>query len=137
MMANHNNILMKRSQFGLAPLSAQDDERISDFALGAVVEVSVSQPRSGPNHRHYWGVLNALIRAEVTPFNSAKELDDALKLSCGVTEMRQNLYGETTIVPGSISYAKKDEAQFTEYKRKAFRLLAEHYGINVDDLTQA
>jgi hypothetical protein len=137
MMTNHNNILMKRSQFGLAPLAAQDDERVSDYALGSIVEVSISKPRSTPNHRHYWGVLHALIRAEAVPYQTAESLDGALKMACGIVELRKDLYGEPYTVPGSLSYAKADEAKFTEYKRRAFRLIAELYGINVDDITQA
>lgn len=130
------SIWMRRTPAGLAPVDAVDAERLAGYSLGATVEVTVKQHRSGPNHRHFFSFLGRLVESGAVPFTSTSALLDALKMTLGVTELRQGIGGQPYFVPGSISFAAKDEAAFRDFKTKALALIAQHYGVNVDDVLE-
>jgi hypothetical protein len=130
-------IMMERTHSGLVPLQSYDAERLEEISYGATVEVTIRQRRSNPNHRHFFVVLSRVVAGGCVPFETVDELLSALKMACGITEIRQGIGGAPYIVPGSISFAAKDEPAFRAFKDRAFALLASHYGINVDDLERA
>ena len=123
-------ILMVRTRAGLSPAQAYDAERLDEITIGATVEVTVRQRRSNANHRHFFAVLGQLVASGAVPFESTDDLLSALKMACGITELRQGVGGAPYIVPGSISYAAKDEPAFKAFKDKAFALIASHYGVD-------
>lgn len=123
-------ILMFRTRTGLAPLEQIDRERIEALSWRTPIEVTVRQRRSGQNHRHLMSVLSKLVTAGACPpHETVTSLLDCLKLECGVIEIRARLDGSVFVVPGSISYAKRDEAEFKAFKEKAFSLLASTYDL--------
>lgn len=129
-------ILMKRTAAGLSPVAPIDAEELDRISLGAVVEVNVRQRRSNPHNRYFFAVLGRLVASGAVPFNSTDELLDALKFSCGITELRQAIGGAPYFVPGSISFAAKDEPAFKAFREKAFALIAQHYGVNCDEVLE-
>lgn len=131
-MSDKPNIRMCRSRGGLIPLEDVDREQIDALAWNQPIEVTVKQRRSLPSHRHFYSVLGNIVRSGATPFQTTDALLDALKVTLGVCELRKTLDGRTFYVPGSISFAAKDEAAFSVFKEGCFRLLSEHYGIPAD-----
>lgn len=123
-------ILMKRERGYLTPVAAIDAEELDRITLGATVEVTVRQRRSNPHHRFFFACLGKLVASAAVPFSTVDELLDALKLSCGVTQLRKGIGGAPYIMPGSISFAAKDEPAFKEFREKAFALIASHYGVD-------
>jgi hypothetical protein len=123
-------ILMRRTPTGLAPASPLDSEELDRISQGATVEVTVRQRRSNPHHRFFFATMSRLVQSGAVPFSSTEELVDALKVSCGVTKLQQSVGGAPYILPGSISYAAKDEPAFREFREKAFALIAQHYGVD-------
>lgn len=123
-------IIMHRTRAGLAPASAFDDEELARVSMGSEVEVTIKQKRSLPHHRFFFKTLSEIVRSGAVPFNTVDELLDALKMACGITQLRQSIGGAPYYVPGSISFAAKDEPKFKEFKDKAFALIAQHYGID-------
>lgn len=129
-------IIMHRTRAGLAPASAFDAEELDAITVGAEVEVTIRQKRSGQHHRFFFATLSAIVRSGGVPFNTVEEFLDALKMSCGITQLRQSIGGAPYYVPGSISFAAKGEPKFKEFKDKAFALIAHHYGINPDEVLE-
>lgn len=129
-------VLMVRTPTGLKPAGPFDAERLDQFANGATVEVSIKQRRSGPNHRHFFATLGRLVESGAVPFNSTDELLDALKFSCGLTELRKAVGGAPYFVPASISFAAKDEPAFRAFKEQAFNLIATHYGVDPETVLE-
>ena len=117
---------------GLAPLDQIDRERIEALAWGQPIDVTVKQKRTLPPHRHFFATLHTIVQSGATPFPTVDALLDALKVSLGVCELRKSLDGRTFYVPGSISFAAKDQAAFLKFREDCFRLLSEHYGIPAD-----
>lgn len=125
-------IIMHRTRAGLAPASAFDAEELDAITIGAEVEVTIKQKRSGQHHRFFFATLSAIVRSGAVPFNTVDEMLDALKMACGITQLRQSIGGAPYYVPGSISFAAKDQPAFKAFQERAFALIAQHYGINPD-----
>src|SRR4051794_38365364 len=107
--ADKIGILCRRTPAGLAPVTAFDAERMDGIAYGADVEVTVKQRRSLPHHRWFFKALATVVSSGAVPFQTVDELLDALKLSCGITQLRQGIGGTPYVMPGSISFAAKDQ----------------------------
>ena len=123
-------IIMYRTRTGLAPASAFDDEELNRISMGAEVEVTIKQKRSLLHHRFFFKTLSEIVKAGAVPFNTVDELLDALKMACGITQLRQSIGGAPYYVPGSISFAAKDQPAFKAFQERAFALIAQHYGID-------
>ena len=123
-------IIMHRTRAGLAPASAFDAEELDAVTIGAEVEVTIKQKRSGQHHRFFFATLSAIVRSGAVPFNTVDEMLDALKMACGITQLRQSIGGAPYYVPGSISFAAKDQPAFKAFQERAFALIAQHYGID-------
>lgn len=127
-------IIMTRHGAGLVPVSAFDSEELDRISRGAHVEVTVKQRRSLPHHRWFFLLLGRLVKAGAVPFSTTEELLDACKMACGVTQLRQSIGGAPYYVPGSISFAAKDQPAFKEFADKALALIANHYRIDISDV---
>ena len=130
-------LFMQRTRNGLSPASPFDAEELERVPVGATVEILMKQRRSLPHHRFFFATLSRLVQAGAVPFNTTDEFLDALKMSCGITQLRQSIGGAPYYVPGSISFAAKDEPAFKAFKDRAFALIAHHYGVNPDEVLEA
>lgn len=124
------NIIMRRTVAGLSPATPYDQEMLDAYPIGADVEVSVYQRRSGPNHRHFWVTMARIVESGATPFVTTESFVDALKMSCGIVEQCQAIGGAPYLRPSSISFSKMGEERFKEFKQMAFELIAFHYHID-------
>jgi hypothetical protein len=124
-------LIFIRTRGGLAPASAYDAEALDGYALGAQVEVTIRQRRSGRHHRWLFKALARLVESGAVPFLTVDEFLDALKIACGITRLQMRLDGEVYVLPGSISYAKADQAQFKAFADRAAQVIAENYGIDL------
>lgn len=127
-------LIFIRTRAGLAPATAYDAEALDGYALGAQVEVTIRQRRSGKHHRWFFKALARIIESGAVPFLTVDEFLDALKIACGVTQFRMQINGEAYIVPGSISYAAKDQVAFKAFADRAAQVIAENYGIDLAEM---
>jgi hypothetical protein len=102
------------------------------YGIGSIVEVSIKQRRSNRHHRLFWVVCARIVESGATPFETTEQLVDALKMSCGLTEIRQGIGGAPYIVPASISFSSMDQGAFNAFTERAFAIIAAHYGIDVE-----
>lgn len=124
-------LMFRRIPAGLSPASSYDAEEIDRYAIGAEVEVVIHQRRSGKHHRWFFLALSKLVQSGAVPFTTLDEFLSALKMAAGITELRQGIGGTPYIVPGSISFAAKDQAQFKEFTDRCAEVIARHYGVDI------
>jgi hypothetical protein len=127
-------VRMVRTKAGLAPAAPIDLERLEQIGFGKSVDVVIKQNRSMANHRHFFAFLGHLVNSCAVPYQSTEAFLDALKLSCDVIQQRVSLDGEVFIIPGSISFAARDEPAFNDFKQRALILIAERYGVTPEDM---
>jgi len=125
-------IIMRRTPSGLAPATSYDAELLDGYATGAEVEVTVRQRRSEKHHRWFFKALSEVVKSGAVPFQTTEEFLAALKMACGVTELRKGIGGQPYIVPGSISFAAKDQAAFKAFADRAGEMIARHYGVTLE-----
>jgi hypothetical protein len=130
-------LAMIRTKHGLSPASAYDAEALDAYAIGAEVEVRIHQRRSGKHHRWFFLAMSKLVQSGAVPFATVDEFLGALKMACGVTEIRQGIGGAPYIVPGSISFAAKDQPAFKAFTDRASELIARHYGVDIAAMMEA
>jgi len=130
----------------LIPENPSDSEKIQKLPEGKPVEVTVRVPRSLPMSRFYWAVLDAVIEhmPDVNPhgvpnlFGTSKDLNEAIKLTCGYAKRVLNFDGTVMMVPRSISFDKEkgmDQIEFAEFFEKAMQAISEHVlGYDVDKI---
>lgn len=124
-------LMLKRTAAGLVPASAYDAEELDRYSLGSEVEVTIHQRRSGRHHRFFFLALSKLVKSGAVPFETVDEFLSALKMAAGITELRQGIGGTPYIVPGSISFAAKDQAAFREFTNRCAEVIARHYGVDI------
>ena len=124
-------LIFIRTRGGLAPASSYDAEVLDGYPLGAQVEVTIRQRRSGKHHRWFFKALARLVDSGAVPFLTVDEFLDALKIACGITQLQMRLDGEVYVLPGSISYAAKDQAAFKMFADRAAQVIAENYGVDL------
>jgi hypothetical protein len=129
-------LIFIRTRGGLAPATAYDAEALDGYPPGAQVEVTIRQRRSGKHHRWFFRALSKLVESGAVPFLTVDEFLDALKIASGVTRLRMMVTGEVYVVPGSISYAAKDQAAFKMFTDRAAQVIAENYGIDLAEMME-
>lgn len=115
-------VVKRPGQF--VPASAIDAELFDKIANGSEVEITVKQKRSNSRLRLYWSVLGAVVDA-TGRWHSKEDLSDALKMACGVSEIRHPLNGAPYLVPDSVAFSRMTETDFTAFMDRAFAMLAE------------
>jgi len=85
-MAKRPPITLIRTPHGLVGATAYDDERICEYGMGAEVEATVRQRRSGPLQRKYWVTLSELWHNEAADkYNSSEDMHRVLMIDRGYT----------------------------------------------------
>ena len=106
---------------GLSGFMPYNDEA-QDFAqrckLGEVVELKPTRVRNEKHHRLFFAMLK-LISDNSNPHISEKAALHFAKLASGTGEAVTDSRGETHFVPGSISFAKMDQAAFEAFVHSA------------------
>lgn len=119
---------MTRKGSGLWPVSAADEEIISGLSQMKEIEISFKYRRVPEQLRAYWWFLSYVNEA-TDAYPNAEKLHEALKFALGYTTQMVTLSGEIVIVPDSVALSAMDGLEFTEYFKKAEKLIAERFGI--------
>lgn len=82
---DRETIRMVRTLNGLAPCTAYDSERLSQYGFGHEIDVTIWQERSVPHHRLYWVLLATLVSNSEGKYLQSTDLHEAIKVALGVT----------------------------------------------------
>ena len=125
-MSDRPPILMQRRGAFLAPYAAADGEAIERFPGQKVLKVRVSQPRSLPQHRLYFGLLDK-VAENLDQDVTGDDLHEWVKLKLGyVTPIRLRT-GEIVEVPKSIAFDKMPQDEFQRFFNDAKTLVIEGF----------
>lgn len=99
---------------GLMPASAFDEELLSRYAQGSVVEADIHQKASGKQLRLLWWALGKIVpNQDIYP--NAEALMEALKIDLGYVETITLIGGGLHVNPRSLSTFQSDElSQFID-----------------------
>lgn len=99
---------------GFMPYNDEAQEFAARCKVGEVVELKPSRVRNEKHHRLFFAILK-LISDNSNPHISEKAALHFAKIAAGVGDVVTDSRGETHFVPGSISFAKMDQAGFEQF----------------------
>ena len=126
-------MIMRRRTVGLSPASGYDLELLERYPMDSMLEVHAKRYRSLPQLRKYWRTLHKVVQA-TEAYPSAEALHEVLKFELGHTTPIKRLNGEVFYVTDSAALSSMDAITFSAYYDKAMQTIADHFGINPDDL---
>lgn len=122
-------IICRKTQSGLSPVSAFEQELLDRYPVGAELEISIKQRRSLPQLKTYFKMLSYVNEAtELYP--TVEHMHEALKLYLGYVTEIQTIDGKIAIMADSAAFAAMDGAAFTVFMDQAKRALAEKVGFD-------
>ena len=122
-------IIMRRKGSTLVPVSAFDDEMLSELETGKDVEVTFKQRRSNEQLRLYWAMLKKLNDA-MDAYPTVYKMHEALKFDLGFITRMVSVKGHEFYASDSAAFATMDAMTFKVFFDRAVELLAWKYGID-------
>lgn len=110
--------MFRKTFDGFVPINDEAQEFYQRIKLGEIVELKATLVRHGRYHRLFFAMLK-LISENSNPHISPKAALHFAKLVTGTGEVVTDSRGETHFIPGSISFAKMDQAGFEEFVQQA------------------
>ncbi|MEJ1172648.1 hypothetical protein WA845_00240 [Agrobacterium sp. CMT1] len=127
-------IRMRVEGMRLVPASAFDQEALSAYQNGAIIQVSFWQGRNPDLLRKFWAILSKVVETCNTPWEDKEEAADALKLALGITDVGSTVNGQMFVRPGSIAFNALDEARFRKFFEDSMAILCRITGVDVEEL---
>lgn len=110
--------LFQRDWRGFVPANEEAEAFMKRFKFGEIAELNCTKVRNGKYHRMFFAMLR-LISENSNPPISRKAALYFAKLATGTGEVIPDSKGENHFVPGSISFAKMDQAEFEAFVQQA------------------
>lgn len=110
MKAERPYLLMLRRGDMLVPVAPLDSDRVRELPAGKPLKIVATQPRSVPQHRLYWAMLQ-LVHDNLDNAPPIEVLHEVVKVRLGYTITVPTKSGPVTI-PGSIAFDAMDQAEF-------------------------
>lgn len=110
----------------LTPVDEAGEDALRKLRFGDTVMIEVKKPRNGQHHRLYWALVS-MVWQNQERYETTEQLHNALKLSAGIYETITMPNGNEYRVPGSISFDKMDQTEFSAFYDRVCDLIAEHF----------
>lgn len=115
----------------LAPATAFDAERLSSYRLGSSVRVQFVDTASRAGIRKWWAILNRAVRDCDTPWKTAQQASEAIKLSLGIVNLGKTVSGKMMQWPRSLT--ELDDAELDEAVQDMMDVLHRITGVDPAD----
>lgn len=128
--------LLCRKELGkLVPVDVAGQEALRDVKQGSLVSVEIKRPRNVQHHRLYWALVS-LVWENQERYPSAEDLHAAIKIAAGIRTQIELPNGTIGFIPGSISFHKMTQTEFSAFYDRVCDLVAEHFlpGCSSDEL---
>ena len=122
-------LVLEKRNGRIVPASAFDAEILDGLAEGDQLDATKRTVRSTDQHRLYWAVLSAVVKA-TGRWPTAEHLHEALKLDLGFVTVRLNLIGKPYIATDSTGFDEMTQPEFQNYFDQALARIAEVTGID-------
>ena len=103
---------------GFRPFNDEAGEFFASVPLGRVVALEGTKVRNGQYHKLFFAMLKLIAENSNPPISQKAALHFA-KIASGTGEVVTDSRGEKHFVPGSISFAKLDQAGFEAFVQSA------------------
>ena len=110
--------IYRRTLDGFIPANDDANEFFGKCKLGQLVTMDAKQSRNLKFHRLFFAILK-LISENSNPHISEAAALHFAKLAAGVGEVVTDSRGEKHFIPGSISFARMDQAAFDAFVQSA------------------
>lgn len=110
--------LFRKTLNGFAPFNDEAEDFAAKCKLGEVVDLKPTRVRNEKYHRLFFVILK-LVSDNSEPHISPKAAFHFAKIASGTGEVVTDSRGEKHFVPGSVSFAKMDQAGFEEFVQSA------------------
>lgn len=112
-------IHLVRTSLGLQPYADEDYEQLHKIKLGSIVKAKIVQPRNPKFHRKFFALISAawdsITEQQRINLRSKETFREQLLICSGFSEPIYDINGQKFQERAlSISFAKMDEAQFSE-----------------------
>lgn len=112
----------------LAPASAFDAERLDTFKLGRVLRFTPVEEADRKDIRRWWAILNRAVKDTKTPWRTATQASEAIKLALGIVEYGKTVGGSFMQWPKSLK--ELDDDELAEAVRDMAALLHKMTGVD-------
>lgn len=112
----------------LAPASAFDAERLDTFKVGRVLRFTPVEEADRKDIRRWWAILNRAVKDTKTPWRTATQASEAIKLALGIVEYGKTVGGQFMQWPKSLK--ELDDEELAEAVRDMAALLHRMTGVD-------
>lgn len=112
----------------LAPASAFDAERLDTFKVGRVLRFTPVEEADRKDIRRWWAILNRAVKDTKTPWRTATQASEAIKLALGIVEYGKTVGGQFMQWPRSLK--ELDDDELAEAVRDMAALLHKMTGVD-------
>lgn len=124
-------IMVVKKQGALRPATSLDEELFLDLPVGKVLTATLTQPRNADRHRAYWAVISEVAKATG---HTSERLHYMIKEELKEFDLEFLPNGRMIHKWRSTAWHKMDELAFTDYMNRAFTVIVEVLGIDIDEL---
>lgn len=112
----------------LVPASAFDAERLDTFKPGRVLRFTPIEEADRKDIRRWWAILNRAVKDTKTPWRTATQASEAIKLALGIVEYGKTVGGQFMQWPKSLK--ELDDEELAEAVRDMAALLHKMTGVD-------
>ncbi|MCR9214801.1 MAG: DUF1367 family protein [Proteobacteria bacterium] len=130
-----SEIFLRKNRFNkLEPTDRRSEEAMESLPTQHTLRAVISQPRNVKHHKKFFALLGIVLENQ-DHFQTTDELLYAIKLRLGYVKPIQ-IRGEIGYMPKSISFAKMDQRQFTEFYERVLDFIVQDVipGMDAADL---
>ena len=110
-----------------------DYEKIKKIKAGDEVECEIKKPRNYKFHKKLFALLN-LVYQNQEHYVNIDHLRYDLTIAAGYYEKRISIHGEEITEPKSISFAKMDDHEFSEYYSSIVDQIVKYFHFDKQDI---
>lgn len=129
--------LASKSLNSLRPVDELGEAALRKLGHGEIVSIEIKRPRNIKHHRMFWALMGLVHdNLDHERYPTVEDLVAAVKINAGLRTRIELPNGETGFIPGSISFHKMDQDEFSKFYERVCDLIARHFlpGVNTDDL---
>lgn len=125
--------LIKSLNGSLKPAYDSDYELVKKIPLNEPIIFEWSKPRNYLFHKKFFALIN-LVYQNQEVYNNIEHLRKDLTISAGYYDLRHNFDGVEIVEAKSISFAKMDENEFSEFYSKILDVVVKWLNIDKQNI---
>ncbi|WP_341893789.1 hypothetical protein [Ferrovibrio terrae] len=122
------SLICSKHLSGLRPVDQAGLDAIARLGMGEMVMVEIKRPRNIKHHRLYWALVGLVWEnLDHERYPTPDSLHAAFKVCLGIRTEITMPGGTIAYIPGSISFEKMDQAEFSAFYDRVCDLIAKHF----------